>query len=81
MTSAVVVSLRSDLHMQGEEYDEFDAIADYIFQVTRFFPWQQLTEFFFFRGQNSNATSVLMHHQDIADIRAVGCLATTDFTF
>jgi len=53
------------------EYDSWDVIAEYVFQVIPFFvPRPQATQPS--QLKNSNAASVLMHHRDLAGIRAVG---------
>ena len=65
--------------MQAKGCDGFDAIADYVFQVTHFAVVVAglLNPF----EQNSNATSVLMHHGDLEEIHAVGYADTMNFKF
>ena len=57
--------------MQEKKYDEFDIIADYVFQVASLCSsGSQITQFFW--GQNSDATFALMHHRDLVEIHRVG---------
>lgn len=39
---SAVLSFCSDSHTQEERYDEFDAVADYVFQVIHLPLWQLL---------------------------------------
>ena len=61
---------RPDCYPQDKEYDSWNSIADYVFQVIPTFVSSLATQLS--QWKNSNATSVLMHHQDLAGIRAVG---------
>ena len=68
---------RSDYYPQDKEYDSWDSIADYVFQVppTSCVVAKPLNS----QWKNSNATSVLMHHRDLVGIRAVGYVDSVYF--
>ena len=59
----------SDLCLQDEEYDSWDVITDYVFQVTPFPIFPEVTQPLHWK--NSDAVSVLMCHRDLAGIRTV----------
>ena len=72
--------LRSKFCLQDKEFDGWHPVADYVFQVILFPPCHcQDTQPS--RWKNSNATSVLLHHQDLAGIRAVGSTNMVGFGF
>jgi len=70
MTPIVAFGSCSDFCFEDDEFDEFNVIADYVFQVIPIFPSGRVAQDLW--RQNSNATSVLTHHQDLVEIRAVG---------
>lgn len=68
------ILIESDQPLQ-EEKDDFDAIADYIFQAGRTWNTRNI-ESLIFSIQNSNAEFALLHHRDIMLLRKVRHTAT-----
>ena len=55
-----------------DESDDFDAIANYVFQVSRRRYIQKRQDSLIFLPQNSDANSMVAHNRDLALFRKVG---------